>query len=1170
MRLVGQTLSLAATDLANFLGCRHRSALDKAATLGLRPYPPRRDDPLLKVLAQRGEEHEAAYVALLESQGRRIVNLRHPDDRTTDRDELVARTRDAMASGADVIVQGALTDGRWFGYADVLELVNRPSSLGSWSYEVTDTKLSRHTRGGTILQLAVYAALLESMQGRSPEHFHVVIPGTDGGPPVKQSYRVDSFAAYFRLVREHMLRDIELDPDRIAELYYPEPVEHCDVCPWWMTCDDRRRADDHLSLVANLTRLHRRELTAQGIETLTGLATMPVPITFKPKRGSAQTYAHAREQAKVQLESRGRTPPLYRLRPVEPHKGLCRLPEPSPGDVFLDLEGDPFASEGGREYLFGIATIDRAGKPCYRHWWALDAAAERSAFEQVVDFMIDRLANDPGMHVYHYAPYEPAALKRLMGRYATRAEELDQLLRGERFVDLFAVARQAMFAGVERYSIKNLEPLYGFNRVADLRAAGEARAALEQALELHRIDTIPSEVFRTVEEYNRDDCLSTLALRNWLETLRAHLEATGTPVPRTGVAPQESRPESEASRMRRERAEALRARLHEGIDDIPVERSPEQARWLLGHMLEFHRREEKAAWWEYFRLRNLAEEDLPDEPKAIAELRFVERLGPVVSERTGRPTRSVIDRYTYPPQEMEIGRGAVLKTAEGTWGEVVGLDRVARTIDVRKGPSRAELHPSVVFEHAFVSAAPMEEALVRLAQRVAEEGIEALDDTPAGDLLLARPPRLRTGTFAQRPGESKTDFAMRIVGDLDDTLLAIQGPPGSGKTYTGARMICTLVKAGKKVGVTANSHKVIRNLLDAVHEAAVELGVSVRLAHRVNADDATDDEMPHRATPVVEIGDNNEALDRLAAGEIDVLGATAWLWSRPEAAHAVHVLFVDEAGQMALANTLAVSQAASSMVLLGDPRQLEQPRQASHPEGVGTSALQHLLGSARTLADDQGIFLDHTWRLAPAICRFTSEVFYASRLESRPELAQQVLRGAGDFDGSGLWVVEVEHDGNRSAAAEEVDAVVDLVRRLTSGGITWVDATGRSRPLTGSDILVVAPYNAQVSRLAEALEGSGAQAGTVDKFQGQERPVVIYSMATSRPEDAPRGMEFLYSLNRLNVATSRARCAAILVASPRLFEPECRNPRQMMLANAVCRYRELARCITNLREGAAA
>ena len=305
-----------------------------------------------------------------------------------------------------------------------------------------------------------------------------------------------------------------------------------------------------------------------------------------------------------------------------------------------------------------------------------------------------------------------------------------------------------------------------------------------------------------------------------------------------------------------------------------------------------------------------------------------------------------------------------------------------------------------------------------------------------------------------------------------------------------------------------------------------------------------------------QLPENEDVDSALEAREVDVIGGTAWLWAREELANTLDVLVIDEAGQMSLANVLAVSHAARNLVLLGDPQQLEQPLKASHPDGSAASVLQHVLEEHQTMQPERGLFIGETWRLAPAICRFTSVSFYESRLHPRPGLDCQVLVNVGDLSGAGLWYLPVEHDGNQNLSPEEVEAVQTLVRRLTTSGTTWIDAKGNEKALTLDDILIVAPYNAQVYAIAERIPG--ARVGTVDRFQGQEAAVVICSMATSTADDAPRGMGFLYSRNRLNVATSRARCAVIMVASPALFTPGCQTPGQMKLANAWCRFAELA------------
>lgn len=1145
MRRNGNSLDLSATDLSNFLSCRHRTALDMAAARGSRTRAPKVLDPLLAILSSRGLEHERRCVEALAKDGCTVVDLSTHD---RDRDVHVEQTLEAMRVGAGIIVQGALRDGCWFGKPDILRRVGVPSSLGEWSYEVADAKLSRDTKAGTILQLGLYSEMLRLAQGLAPRRFHVLTPYA------AHEFELAEFSAYFRLVRGHMLDTVALDETVVADSHYPEPVEHCTTCHWDRTCSQKRRDDDHLSLVAGIARLHRRELHAHGISTLTGLAGFPIPFpdSFRPARGSIEAFVRVREQARIQLESRQAGRPLFELREIAEggNEGLCRLPEPSPGDIFLDLEGDPFAAEGGREYLFGVVH----GTPAtYEGFWAFDEGEERSAFERVIDLIMAAWKAHPGMHVYHYAPYEPSTFKRLMGRHVTREHELDSLLRSARFVDLYGVVRQGMRVGAESYSIKKLEPLYGFERAVQLADANRCLRVMEQALELGSPATVPPEVREAVRGYNEDDCISTLRLRDWLEQVRAEHCARGWEIPRP-VPPEEAPLEP---KPRAREVGAMRSRLLDGVPETRAGRNDEQqARWLLAYLLDYHDREAKSVWWEYFRLRDLPEEDLYDEPQAIAGLEFVERLE-VRRSAKGKPTGSVVDRYRYPAQEMECEKGDLRLRGGARLGSLYALHRAARTVDIEKGKANAEFHPTSVFSHTFVPCAAQEQALMSIAERVADDGGvltgASRADRAGRALLLAQPPQLAAGPFRGVAADADIPAELRrLVVELDHGVLAVQGPPGAGKTYCGAEMICALVAAGRKVGVTASSHKVIRNLLDAVGKAAARNGQSITLAHRHGEGDIAAEDR------VTRLPDNPTAARVLGEGEASVVGGTPWLWSHELLSASVDVLFVDEAGQMALANVLAMTPATGSLVLLGDPRQLEQPCKGSHPDGVGVSALEHILRGERTMPMDRGVFLPVTWRMCPPVTAFTSEMFYEGRLVARPALDRQRLEGSAPVAGSGLFMATLDHDGNRTSSMEEVTYIESLIEQLTGNGATWTDASGERRELRGNDVLIVAPYNAQVSRLTERLGRLGARVGTVDKFQGQEAPVVIYSLTTSCPEDAPRGMEFLYSLNRLNVATSRARCAVVVVASGRLLEPECRTPAQMRLANALCRYRELA------------
>lgn len=1125
MQKIGKELQLSASDLVGHLNCGHLTALDRLVADGdlKKPYV---WDPFLEILQQRGAQHEAGFIDHLRASGVALIVI---DGKGVD-GNAVAATLDAMRAGAPVIVQAALRAAPFAGRADILRRIEVPSKLGAWSYEVIDTKLARETKGGTVLQLCLYSDLLAGAQGRAPEFAYVVPPVTGFAP---ERFRLSDYAAYFRYVRGRLQAAVGADED-----IYPEPVPYCDICRWRGDCDKRRREDDHLSLVAGISAIQRSELERHGIATMTALGELPLPLPWKPDRGAASSYVRIREQARIQVMGRTAQTLLHERLPIESGFGLCRLPEPDQGDIFFDLEGDPFVGEGGREYLFGYAFKAASGEMSYVGDWCFTPADEKAAFERFIDFVTERRKLHPNLHVYHYAPYEPGALKRLMGRYASREEQVDGLLRGQILVDLYGVVRHAVRASVESYSIKKLEPLFGFVRAVALQDANRALNKVQACLELADPAGITQADREAVTGYNKDDCLSTASLRGWLEALRAEAEGGGEIIARPILVPEEATAEITAWQAR---IEALVARLMNGIPVDPAQRTAvEHAQSLLANILDWHRREKKATWWEYFRLAGLSVEELFDERAAISGLSF--------RQVAGGTAKAPVHRYQFPAQEAEFRGGEDLRSVGGgKFGKVVAVDLENRLIDIKKRGDTADVHPDAVFEHGDVDSKVLAESLVRIGEHVAEHGMAGPGPFKAARHLLQRLPPDVGGAPLRKPDETIAAAACRLVTVLDG-VLPIQGPPGAGKTYTGARMILELVRAGLRVGVTANSHKVIRNLLDAAIEEARQQGVDLRCMHKVA--EKTED-IAHISFST----DNAEVLS--AAGKVNhVIAGTGWMWSRPDAVGAVDVLFIDEAAQMSLANVLAISPAATSLVLLGDPQQLEQPMQGSHPEGADISALEHLLAGRQTIGEEEGLFLDQTWRLHPSICAYTSELFYEGRLHPRPGLENQSILMDGPLGGAGLRYIPVPHAGNQSVSPQEADRVGKVVEEILNAGARWINREGVEAPLKLEDILIIAPYNAQVFEIQDRLPG--ARVGTVDKFQGQEAPIVIYSVTTSSYADAPRGMEFLYSANRLNVATSRAKCLCIIVASPDIFEPDCRTPRQMQLANAFCRYLEMA------------
>jgi predicted RecB family nuclease len=783
MKKVGASFELTATDLVGYLNCHHLSDLDRAVAEGSAAKPTA-FDPLLTILWERGLRHEINYIEHLTEAGLGVVRINGADVAQS----AVSETLAAMKQGVPVIAQGAMAHQGWGGRADILRRVEIPSALGQWSYEAIDTKLSRETKAGAVLQLCVYSDLLSQTQDAVPENMHVVAPWSDFQP---RTYRFADYAAYFRKVKRGFLAMLERD----WEETYPEPNAHCEICRWEETCDKRRRADDHLCLVAGISKVQINELKQHGIATMKALADMALPLNWKPARGSIDSLSRVCEQARLQVEARESGERKHIVLPVEPGFGLARLPEPSAGDIFFDLEGDPFVGEHGLEYLFGYQFNDERGHPVYRSEWAFTRTDEKRAFESFVDFVIARWQTNSGLHIYHYAPYEPAAMKRLMGRYATRQEEIDRFFRAGLFIDLFQVVRHSIRASVESYSIKQLEPFYAFEREAPLSDANVALANLQANLELDDIPSIGEETKAAVRTYNKDDCSSAAALRAWLETIRAQLVDNGDHVPRP--VPGDGAPNEKITDWLI-RINALMQKLTTGVPDDPQERSQEQqASWILANVLDFHRREEKAVWWELFRLAALSAEDLLDERAGLSGLTFMQDVGGTEN--------APVHRYSFPPQETELRGGEGLRNLGGNrLGTIEAISLVDRTVDIKKRKDCAVMDPRAVFAHDYIDAQVKKDALVRFGDYVAVHGLGG--DGPyraARDLLLRERPPVE-GQPLHRQGETTVEAAVRLCQHLEGGILPIQGPPGAGKTYTGARMICELVQRGKTVGVTAS------------------------------------------------------------------------------------------------------------------------------------------------------------------------------------------------------------------------------------------------------------------------------------------------------------------------------------------------------------------------------
>ncbi|MGP7959695.1 TM0106 family RecB-like putative nuclease [Sanguibacter sp. A247] len=1176
MQILDETLVLSASDVTLGATCELAllDLLDRRLGRTSLLTDPLRTDPdaMLMRAAALGEAHERRFLAQVRADhgahdpvtGRGVVELPGTPGRTVS--ELLARREDsfaALAGGADAVYQAEMFDGSFSGRADFLL-----ASPEGWV--VIDTKLARRAKVTAILQLAAYAhALTRAGAHVAPEAVLVLGDGTqsrhrtDDIVPVylQRRARVES------LLAEHRAR-------KTAASWSLPGLARCGTCE---VCEQWIAHDRDLLLVAGLRPSQRARLVAAGLTTIDELAASEAPVTGL----SAHALETLRAQARLQVRQTppdGPAPLLPDGRPdvaaeVFDPSVLGQLPPRSAGDLFFDFEGDPLwvgeePDDWGLEYLWGMVaepTSDDEAPP-FTALWAHDRASEKTTLLTFLELVTARRLQFPTMHVYHYAPYEPAALKRLAGRHGVGEDLLDDLLRAGVFVDLYATVRGAIRISQSSYSIKKLEPLYSPGGREGVTNAADSIAEYAEACALRDAGHLEAYARRleAIAEYNTDDCISTRDLRLWLDERAAEhgvVPSGGAVTATDGAEPPEVSPEA------RHLAEVEDALLRTAGED-PAHRPPDaQALAMLAAALKYHRREVRPAWWEHFdRLLTPIDEWTsravvrPGSYDGVPAVMPEPWVPPEGTKRTS--TRQVVLRAELEPGS-DVRPGASMwavyppgvddsfgTAGDGTltWHSKVTVDDVEThgtistltvTERTKSGVSGWAAAPLALVPVVIDLGKQPAAAILRLADRVVAGlgdavGTPALPRLAMLDLLRRIPPRLRADAHFPTAAEREADLIgalTRTVLALDDSYLAVQGPPGTGKTYTGSRVIAKLVAAGWTIAVVAQSHAVVENMLAGI----VAAGVDRADVGKKNAQGDTDD---HPWTRLTDSASGSiEAFLADHAGRGCVVGGTTWTFCAPKNAPAdgYDLLVVDEAGQFALANTLAVAGAARNVMLLGDPQQLPQVTQGTHPEPVDTSALGWLMNGHATLPEHLGFFLAESWRMHPALCEPVSRLSYERRLHSRPGVPEhRSLVGTHP----GITVVEIDHAGRTTASPEEAAAVVDVVRSVV--GATWIP--GKDQPgrlATDADVIVVAAYNAHVQLVRDALDTAGfagTRVGTVDRFQGQEAPVAIVSFATSSADDAARGMTFLLDRHRVNVAVSRAQHHAVIVRSTRLTE----------------------------------
>ncbi len=1125
------TLNFSPSDLTLYMESPFASWMEHYAIL----YPeitPESDQPdlMMGLLQAKGNAHEKATLAELTSKGLSIENLSKSDN-------TVASTINAMRTGVDVIYQARLAKLPFYGRADFLMKVAGASILGDYHYEIWDTKLSKTIKPNFIMQLCCYVDMLEDLQGCRPNNIGIILGNNE-----KVSLRTNNYFYYYQQLKKSFLSaHNDFNPkDR------PDPADSKSWGRWTKYVGSFLSEVDHLSQIANITRSQIKKLNKSGIQTT------PELISSDNVRISGinlNVLTKLRAQAKIQKESTTKEKPLFSIYVPEANQkqGLALLPPHSSLDIFFDIEGFPL-EEDGLEYLWGSVFFDEHGNRKFKDFWAHNKKEERQAFKNFIEWAYLRWEQDPNMHIYHYANYEIAACRKLMGRYGICEHEVDQLLRNEVFVDLYKIVKSGLLLGEPRYSIKNVEHLYREKRKTAVGSGDESIVFYDNWREVPDGDSWQtSKILNYIREYNIDDCNSTQELVVWLRQRQS--ENNIKYIGKTAII------EPKIKENITERIQ-LRDALLEHSTQLAFDNNPDaNIAEIFAWSLEFHRRENKPMFWRRFDRSGMEDHELLDDLNCLANCT---RTNKAPFKPTPR-ARNLAYEYRFDPDQEFKGITQYYfilgeKTEDGKDCKVALVKDQSNFEDgiivlqaKNEPPSIINLVPD---EH--VNPDPIPASIQTQAKAFYDN---QLGSCAILDFLRRAAPNIH-GYKSGEPivtsdnAEERLGQIIKAVANLNNSYLVIQGPPGAGKTYTAMHVIATLLKLGKRIGICSNSHKAINNLLINTAQYCKENKINALFVCTKNTDPMLDQLK-------IKVLENSEL--SLEIHKECVVGTTAWGFSRDDLANIFDYLFIDEAGQVSVANLIAISRSTKNIVLMGDQMQLAQPSQGTHPAESGSSILDYLLHDTPTIPEKLGVFLGTTYRMHSAVNHFISCAIYDGKLKTDLENDKQIIKIPDGYSGilnkdAGIIFVPVEHQGNTQASDEEVEEIKKLVNELL--GRIFTNKKGEQKSIGWKDMLFLAPYNHQVNKLQKSL-GENAKVGSVDKFQGQEAPIVFLSMCASDASESPRGINFLFDKHRLNVAISRTQCLAIVVANPTLSQITASSVEQLSLVNIFCRLMQI-------------
>ena len=1124
MKIKNGKFFISPSDLNNFVACKYTALNEiKFHNKEIKKNEDKANDKLWK---EMGIEHEKKHFKILKDKHKKSISIKSDLD---EKDRFNDTVR-AIQKGYDLIYHAYLIDENFRGEADFLIKCNTPSELGDYSYEVYDTKITRNLKPRHVTQITAYSDMLGKIQKLMPEKMYLI----DGSDEL-HSFKIIEYIELFNHGKKEFVKFLS---NKNKEKLYPEKCSYCDLCNWKDECDQIWEKDNYINLVDGLNKSQIEKLKKNKVRTVEQLAKTKLIST--DLKINPESFEKIKSQAKLQEEKRLTGEDKIIFLDPDIDKGFYKLPKPDDGDVFFDIEGFP-RMDRPFEYLHGLYYKDK-GKLKFRDLWAknYDKESEKNIFIELINFFEKRFEEYPNAHIYHYAPYEKRAIRELATVYSSEFPKgdivNDNLLRKEKYVDLFAIAKQSIRTSERDMSLKSIEKFYEFKRKADIVKADDSVAKYD-----NWITTKNEKYKQDIIDYNEEDCVSTYYLREFLvknkpETIDWFVKSEEI--------------KKEPSKYRRKIPNALsREEVEVDLNNRLEKKKNKNNKNLvdqLKNFIGFHWKSIKPEYWDVFDKAEKTHLELEDDTECIANCVLISDKPKVTDE-------GIIYSYRFNDQNYKLkkGKAAFDVHQKKSTGSIHSIEEefpdknlvkiiISKKSKVKEMPNLLTLgngKPPGVHQH--------DQALNKFLEDYIKN--DGKNYKSIMDILERSGPDIKDTKKNSNLIDEQKDLipqSVEIVKNLNNSYLTIQGPPGTGKTYSSASIIIELMKIGKKVGVTSNSHEAIKNLLIAIEEQATKQNFKFNGVRKTTRQNKREWKF---------IQDKFEGKE-LNFDEYSLYAGTSWFFVDPRMNKTLDYLFIDEAGQVALGTTIANATCAKNLVLIGDQMQLSQPMRAKHEGYARMSSLDFVLEDNDTIPADKGVFLNVTRRLNKKICNYISSSFYDSRLTSDSITETRSVNLKLDpIKDEGLFYVPIEHTGCSQRSDEEADLIEKTYNKIINKEFKVGDTTGK---ISAKDIMVVTPYNAQANNIRERLKKKfkeDVRVGTIDLFQGQEAKVVLISMTTSDVESLPRHKDFFFSRNRLNVAISRAECVAIIIFNENLLLASASSIKEMKLMNSFCK-----------------